>query len=680
MKEPPVDATPVRAADGPSAEPLLGRLNRFVEEIARLLQTPRAPADFYAEFLQRVLAALGGVAAAVWNRTPQGDFQAEYQINLAQVGLDQSPPARASHTEILRRVAAGTRPLWVPPHSGQEPAAAQAAPANLTAYGVLLAPILVDQQAGGVLEVWQEPHQDAAARRSAGRFLAEVAGFAAAFLHKLQWRQLKEQQQLWAQCETFTRRIHCSLNPREVACLVANEGRALLGCDQVGVALRQGRTVQVEAVSGAAVAEPQAPLVCAMRELCDSVLTWGQKLVYAGSRDETLPANVRSSLDAYLVQSQSRTLVVVPLRGERDSDPPPPARAAVLAESFDPSLTPEQLEGRLQALLPHADTALHNALDHRRATAGLPARLADWARERGWRKSGLAVALLAALFAALVLIPAPLRIDARGQLLPKDRQTVYATATGKVVDVRAQHGDQVQKGQELLFVQDLETQLKIEQLAIKVAYAEQRLAVLSDQIAKAPGNDERNALLKERINQEYELRKAAVERDILLQESLNPRKAPVAAPLDGKMVTFDAREQLLGKTVKPGDALVRVARVQGPWVIERQIPEGQLAAIREGLQQAPGAALDVQVLLSSQPLRTYRARLRRDGLGGETALRDGNNVLPARVEVVDEELIAQLAAMPVGLEVRARIHCGSRSLGYVWFGDLLEFFHEHVLF
>ena len=52
-------------------------------------------------------------------------------------------------------------------------------------------------------------------------------------------------------------------------------------------------------------------------------------------------------------------------------------------------------------------------------------------------------------------------------------------------------------------------------------------ATLSDQLGKATTNEDRNALLREQINQQYELRKTAVERDILLQETRSPRKSPV---------------------------------------------------------------------------------------------------------------------------------------------------------
>jgi biotin carboxyl carrier protein len=659
-------------------------MKRAMEEAARLLQAPLSLAEFHSAFLQRVLAALEGVAGAVWSRTREDDFRLESQINLAEVGLDHIPSAAACHHELLRRTTQGDRPHWVPPHSGQDLTGDRPAAANLTAHVDLLAPILVDGQAAGVVEVWLEPGAPANTRKAFARFLGEVAGFAAAFLHKEQWRQLQEQQQLWGWCEAFARQVHGSLDPRAVAYLIANQARPLLGCDQVGVAVCEAGPVRVEAVSGAVSVEPRSPLVMAMRDLCGRVLDWGEKLVYAGSRDESLPPPVLRALDAYLSESNSRVLVVLPLRDEREPDLASLGHAVLLAECFEPSLGPEQLEARLQVVVQHAAPALYNALAYRRASAGwfakCRARVRDWTQGRRGQKAVLVLAVVLALVGTLALVPAPLRLEARGQLVPRERQVIYAELNGKVVEVKAQHGEQVHKGQELLFLRDLDTQLKIEQLGIKVSFAEQRLAVLNDQLSKAGGGDDRSALIKERINQEYELRKAAAERDILLQGATNPRKAPVLAPLAGKLVTFDAHEQLVGKTVKPGDPLVRVARVQGPWEVELLIPEGHLAPIREGLQRSADGRLEVQLLLASQPLRSYKGVLRWGGLGGETTLKDNAAVLPARVEINDPELAAQLSGMPVGLEVRARIHCGSRSLGYVWCSDLIEFVYEHLLF
>jgi multidrug efflux pump subunit AcrA (membrane-fusion protein) len=691
---PPATPLDVAPSEGDSRQ-----LPHFLEDMARLLETPLPPTEFYAEFLQRVLAATGAVAGSVWGRDPQGNFPLHYQINVAEVGLDQAAHGRACHAEVLRHAAQRDRPLWVPPHSGPDLSAGEIKAANLSPYGLLLAPVLVDKEVAGLLEVWQPPHLDNQTRRGVARFLTEVAGFVAAYWHKTRWRQLQDQQQFWNKLEAYAREVHASLDPTEVAYLVANQGRLLLEADQVAVALRWGKTVKVEAVSGAAAVEKRSRLVQLMRQLLACVLDWGEKVVYAGSRDPALPPAVLQALDAYLAESGSKLLIVLPLRDERESagEHRPigpigpiglwrrsPGRSALLAECFGPALPPDQLESRLGVLAPHAAAALYNAVEHRRLPLGWLtrplARAQDRLRGRGWVKPAAVLAVLLAILGALVFIPAPLRLDAGGQLVPTDRQVVYATLTGKIVEMKAQHGDWVEKGQELLFMEDLETQLKIEQLGLKVTAAEQRVALLTEQLGKATGREERNALTRERIDQEYEMRKAMVEREILLQGSRSPRKAPVAAPLAGKVVTFDAREQLVGKTVKPGDPLLRIARVRGPWEVELNIPEGHLGPIREGLRRAPGGFLEVDLLLTSHPNQTFRGRLDADGLGGETVVKDNNVVLPARVRITDRDLLAQLKTLPVGVEVRAKVHCGYRALGYVWFFDLLEFFYEHVWF
>jgi biotin carboxyl carrier protein len=656
----------------PSPEAASDRTSRLLEDLARLLQTSLPPAEFHAAFLQHVLTALGGVAGGVWSLAPEGDFRLEHRVNECAIDLGRSPDGPAFLGKALQRVAQGDRPVWVPPGGGPKDG-----PTNPTAHALLLAPLLVDNQPVGVVAVWLTPDREADVRTSGARLLTELAGFAAAYLHREQWHRVDEQRQTWARCEAFARRVHASLDPRQVAFTVANEGRALAGCDQVSVALRRGRVAEVEAVSGAATVEARGPLVRALTTLLDRVFDWGEGLVYSGVRDESLPPAVAQALDAYLGHSPARSLVALPLGDEREQGR---AHAVLLGECFDAALPGEQLRGRLEVVAGHAGPALFNALEHRRATAGWASRLwhhvGEWTAGRRSRKALLVLAVLLAVGAALALVPAPLRVEARGLLLPKERRTVYADLPGKVIDLKVQHGEAVQKGQELLFVQDLETQLKVEQLALKAAFAEQRLAVLNDQLARAAG-EERAALVKERIAQEYELRKAAVERDILLQGGAGPRKAPVTAPLGGKVVTFDAREQLVGKTVKPGEPLLRVARVQGPWEVELLIPEGRLAAVREGLLRARDV-LEVELRLGSQPLRSYRGRLRADGLGGEATLKDGVAVLPTRVEITDPELAAQLAGLPVGLEVRARIDCGPRAVGAVWFGDLIEFFWDHV--
>src|SRR5205085_4481652 len=166
------------------------------------------------------------------------------------------------------------------------------------------------------------------------QFITRMADLCSLYTRNHLLRQMGGQQALWTQLEAFARQVHGSLNPVEVAYIIANEGRRLIECDRVSVGVRYGRRTRVEAISGADVVEKRSNLVVLMRKLFDSVLAWGEKLVYTGTKDDSLPPNVLQALDAYLAESNSKLLVVLPLRDEREKESKKMPRSALLMECF----------------------------------------------------------------------------------------------------------------------------------------------------------------------------------------------------------------------------------------------------------------------------------------------------------------------------------------------------------
>src|ERR1700724_855312 len=151
-------------------------INLLVEEIARLSERDMPPAEFFGEFLQRVLAVLVAPAGAVWLRTPQGHLQLQYQVNMGQVGLDATEAGRHSHDEVLRQCLQQGLPGHFPPHSSVGmPQAGGAVAGNPTGYTILLAPILADKQVAGIVEVWQDPNRHPKALRGFVQFLVRMA-------------------------------------------------------------------------------------------------------------------------------------------------------------------------------------------------------------------------------------------------------------------------------------------------------------------------------------------------------------------------------------------------------------------------------------------------------------------------------------------------------------------------
>jgi len=96
---------PQQQIDPAQMEQARRQIHQIAEEIAQLSEAELAPADYYREFLDRLLFAAQGAAGAIWLRTPQGNLILQYQVNMREVGLERTPYSRPMHDELLRQTA-----------------------------------------------------------------------------------------------------------------------------------------------------------------------------------------------------------------------------------------------------------------------------------------------------------------------------------------------------------------------------------------------------------------------------------------------------------------------------------------------------------------------------------------------------------------------------------------------
>jgi multidrug efflux pump subunit AcrA (membrane-fusion protein) len=170
----------------------------------------------------------------------------------------------------------------------------------------------------------------------------------------------------------------------------------------------------------------------------------------------------------------------------------------------------------------------------------------------------------------------------------------------------------------------------------------------------------------------------------ILRRMAGGEQYSIRSPIDGRITTFDVTE-LRGKTVKAGDKLLEVAKVDGQWEVHLNIPEMHVGKIREALANSKDKQLDVRLWISTDPNTYYEGKLHEDGLGGKVEhVSENESTLLARVEIGDDLRKAleslQGQGMPVEVMVQAKVNCGLRPIGYVWFYQLWEFFFEHVVF
>jgi hypothetical protein len=689
------------------------RIDEAFEDVARLAGSDVPPADFYQQFLAKVVAGIEAPAGAVWLRTPQGFLQLQCQINLENVGLDKHKGGRQSHNELLRQAFQMAKPMMLDAYGTT--GIHEGLPAgNPTDHVVLLAPIQADKEGGGLetvglVEVWQDRRWDARAQKLCLNYVIQMAGYAANFVRSQQGRRLAGQEQLWTQLETFAREIHASLDPTRVAFQVANEGRRLIGCDRLSVATVEAKKCKIQAVSGTDVVEKRSNLIVLMRALVDAVLAWGEKLTYTGTKDDSLPPDVLTSLDDFLAESNSKLLVVQPLRDERQKDKPGPARSALVMESFETPEATEPLIARLEVVARHATSALYNSVElHRIPLSWLWKPVAAVQTGLGGKTKAIVAAIVAAVVAilfALIVVPYPLKMDATGQLLPVDRQKIYAPHPGHVRRFLIEPNSSFKVGQGLVELQDADLAASLVKLNKEIEGYDTLLRGLQNQMSGKTKDDveQRRVQLEVAKNSATLAAKLEERRQLIQINNADPNRLgwfSVAAPAftakrtdhvpEWTVLDPDFREKFTNMYVKPTDSILRLGDIKGPSEVELKIPEKHIGQVKRAFKAGEAdPRLDVDLLLTSAPTQTFRGVLYKSRMAGEaTPNRDAHDesapVVIAYVSLDDPSIPKDLRVPPelivTGVEVHAKIRCGNHAMGYSLFYGLWEFLYEKVVF
>ena len=179
--------------------------------------------------------------------------------------------------------------------------------------------MLNDQGPQGVIEIFQRAGARITTQRGYLRFLLQVCEFAGDFLKGRRLRHLSEKQTLWEQLETFTRTAHEKLHVRETAYTIANEGRRLIGCDRVSVAIRRGGKCPIEAVSGQDTFDKRSNVTVMLGKLAAAVVKTGEDVWYSGDTSNMAP-QVEAALDAYVDESHTKAIAILPLTEPQDKE------------------------------------------------------------------------------------------------------------------------------------------------------------------------------------------------------------------------------------------------------------------------------------------------------------------------------------------------------------------------
>jgi len=673
----------------------------LVQEVVELSRSEIEPAEFYRALLDKSVSALAAVGGVVWTQEEGAPLKLEYQVNLCETGLAQNEASQIQHGRLLQQIVSEGEPALIPPHSGFGQGGSEEEAANPTDFLLVLAPIKSDRGVDGLVEIFQRAGARPTTQRGYMRFLSQICELAGEYLKTRRLRHFATKQTLWEQLEAFTDLVHHALDSHETAFTIANEGRRLIGCDRVTVILRKGTKYHVTAISGQDTFDKRSNIVRLLRKLATTVSRTNEDLWFDGDTSDLAP-QVEKAVNNYVDESDTKQLAVLPLReekpetgeelGDKKKKRHENILGAIIIEQLVDSRQPEGMLQRIDVVRRHSSTALTNAQEHESLFLMPLWRLLGKTQflvtARNLPKTLLATIALVGTILALCYVPYDFTVIADGKLLPEVRRDVFARLDGKVEEVTVSHGELVKQGQILARQRSIDLETQIQQLLGQLAETEKEIRSTEVRRQQLDQGQADEAEIEELTGRKAQLLETA--RSLGKQRDLLEEKRTmllIRSPIDGKVVTWKVRELIESRPVRKGQRLMEIADTSSRWELEIYVPEAKMGHLVEYSQQLrrddPEAQLGVTFVLATHSAVRLEGRVEHVDTSAEVQGDSGNTV---RMEVsFRQEDLKKLVDDPatelkVGADVKAKVLCGRRAVGYVLFSDLFEFVQSKIMF
>jgi multidrug resistance efflux pump len=288
-----------------------------------------------------------------------------------------------------------------------------------------------------------------------------------------------------------------------------------------------------------------------------------------------------------------------------------------------------------------------------------------------WTLLGITAAV-AILTAVMILVPWEYRVEAEGLLLPADKREVFVPMDAEVQEVLVTSGQHVAKGDLLARLDNRE--LDADLVMASTQLDEKRklhraLQVQADQALKSGRRDEELRLFGQMEEAREQILGLAKQVAILSERKA---KLEVRAPVDGTVATFQVDQLLKHRPVQRGEVLISIMNEDGPWQLELKVEEARLGHLVRA-QEAAKAPLPIEFVLVMKPEQHYAATLKE--VATRATLNEEQQLVVRSIADLDVDLGDQRR---IGAEVRARIDCGIKPVGYVLFGDVIEFIQRYL--
>ncbi|MFM2217099.1 MAG: hypothetical protein RL240_1417, partial [Planctomycetota bacterium] len=586
----------------------------------------------------------------------------------------------------------------VPPMSGS----AETGEANPTKYLLVTSPLVSPKGPVGLLEVFQRGQTPPEAQRGYLRFVEHMAKLIGDWIKGHTLQEVSTRQELWQQSDQFARLVHDNLDLRDTAFTIANEGRRLIDCDRVSVAVLKGGKAKVIAISGQDSIENRSNNVQALGSLATRVINSGEPLWYDGSTED-LPPQLEEAIEDYVDLSHGRTVTVLPIRqperklegdilAERNETNEARVRqeiiGALIVEQIETQLSRETLEGRVDLVYEHAARALSNSMSHSNILFMPLWRFLDrflWMfRGSALPRTLSILGLIGAAILSMFIIPMDFDLQGNGKLKPTVERQVFAHADGEVEQVYIKHGDEVVENQPLVKLKNNELEQQIQTTRGQYKQALQQAYELKRQLNNSTSLTESDRI---RLQQDYnQAEQEAVNRNAELT-LLVERQAKLQrlSPIKGLITTWDVEKVLNARPVVTGQVLMTVADPEADWEVEVLMPEKRMRYLDWGFEhrakkdEEGQEYLEVEIILMTAPENKHYGRLYKSGIGERAELDPEDGAVIRLRCIPNDKALLEISRRP-GARVMADVKCGKRSVAFVCFYEVIEWIRANLLF
>ncbi|MCA8982229.1 MAG: GAF domain-containing protein [Planctomycetaceae bacterium] len=643
--------------------------------------------DLLAGMFPLLLQHLEVDAAVIWLLDPQGALRPAFQERWQSLGILSDPQRGQLHRQLLTTAASRQQIILASPQNRP----AEELPLDAT---FILVPLIRQHQLQGVIELVFPAALADEDRAGIVQVAEACAGYFGTYQEQAQDSFVpRDTQAFWQATEPFLLRLYHELDSRHLAYEAANVLCQGLGVDRVSVFGLTGIKPRVLAISGQAKVSGYSPLIKQLRSLTGKVLKTRQPLMHKGKEPVTHP-EWTELLSQYLEQSGTQMLAIMPLWSQPEADqvPPEPNQrrdksrrivGALVVERSRSSRFDADRERVLELYADHLGNALHRAEQYESIFL-LPfwraiGRGLRWLYRHQFWKSVAVLCCLVAITLSLVLVPWDYRVTGEGALMPVTQRQVFAPWDAEVEEVFVNGGEEVQAGTPLLRLTSKD--LEAEEIRLRTLLQEKQTSLRALRSAreislKANKQDEALEIEGRYAENLVEIRHLEQQLAIVTQrlESL-----VVTAPIDGVVSTFQVRQLLQHRPVNRGDLLVEVMDPTGDWHLELKLEDRRMGHLL--MAQQSGTALPVEYILATDPETSFKGTVKKVGTRANPIPEKGNQVdVQVRLQVSDRQTAesspAPLPPLRIGAEVKAKINCGAKPLGYVLFGDVIDYLRK----